>query len=149
MRYQVFGETDEGHNTFAISPSTLKRDDSNGVNIRPGHVHNALRKYLGIDTSPITQKFPFHTFIINVLGSFFIGFFLILFTEKFTVNENLRILVLVGFLGAFTTFSTFELGIWLLIKENQFLQAFAYIALCVLVGFAGISAGVLLAKKCC
>lgn len=116
-----------------------------------GGAVGSVARYL-INISPLQNllgKFPFHTFIINVLGSFFIGFFLILFTEKFTVNENLRILVLVGFLGAFTTFSTFELGIWLLIKENQFLQAFAYIALSVLVGFAGISAGVLLAKKCC
>ncbi len=56
---RVFGETDEGHNTFSISPATLARDDSEGVIIRPAHVHKALRNYLGIGSNPLAQLFQF------------------------------------------------------------------------------------------
>ncbi|MCY7375429.1 MAG: CrcB family protein [Pyrinomonadaceae bacterium] len=53
----------------------------------------------------------------------------------------------VGFLGAFTTFSTFELEIFELIRERFFVTAFFYLSLSILVGFAGVAAGVWLARK--
>ena len=57
---QVIGETDEGINAFPINPTTLERDNFDGVIIKPAHVHKALRKYLGIEDSEITQRFPFN-----------------------------------------------------------------------------------------
>lgn len=57
---QMLGETDEGHNAYAINPVTLERDDDNGVIIKPAHVHKALREYLDIADSPITQDFVFN-----------------------------------------------------------------------------------------
>lgn len=75
-----------------------------------GGAFGAVARYL-LNISPLSnlfQTFPFATFFINITGSFLIGFLLILFTEKFAVNENLRLAVIVGFLGAYTTFSTFE-----------------------------------------
>lgn len=57
---QMVGETDEGHNAYAINPSTLQRDDDNGVIIKPAHVHKALRDYLGLADSPLTQDFVFN-----------------------------------------------------------------------------------------
>ncbi|CAN5390722.1 fluoride efflux transporter CrcB [soil metagenome] len=95
----------------------------------------------------ILKPFPFPTFFINITGSFLIGFLLILFTEKFQVGDNLRLAMIVGFLGAYTTFSTFELEIWVLIKENQFLTAFLYFFSSILVGFIGVTLGIWLAKK--
>jgi len=56
---QVIGETDEGHNAYKISPSNLKRDDNSGINLKPAHVHKALRRYLNLELNPITQVFPF------------------------------------------------------------------------------------------
>lgn len=91
-------------------------------------------------------KFPFHTFFINVSGSFLIGLLLIVFNDKWVAYENLRIAVLIGFLGAFTTFSTFELEIWQLIEENQYPTAFAYLLASVLLGFGGVFAGIWLGK---
>src|SRR5215213_1399064 len=91
--------------------------------------------------------FPFATFFINITGSFLIGFLLILFTDKFETGENLRYGVLVGFLGAYTTFSTFELEIWGLLKESHFFTAFLYLFSSVLVGFIGVALGVTIAKK--
>lgn len=114
-----------------------------------GGAFGAISRYL-LNISPLSdlfKNFPFPTFFINVLGSFLIGFFLILLTDKFTINENLRFAIMVGFLGAFTTFSTFELEIWGLIKENLYFTALLYLFLSVLVGFIGILGGVWLAKR--
>lgn len=91
--------------------------------------------------------FPFATFFINVTGSFLIGFLLYLFTNKFEVSENLRLAILVGFLGAYTTFSTFEMEVYSLARERQFVTAFAYVFLSVLLGFLGVLSGIWLAKK--
>src|SRR5437660_5743255 len=53
-------------------------------------------------------RFPFGTLVINVSGSFIIGFFLTLVTDRLNIHPNWRLGVAVGFVGAYTTFSTFE-----------------------------------------
>ena len=114
-----------------------------------GGAFGAVARYL-INLSPLADlfgKFPFHTCLINVSGSFLMGFLLIIFTDKFTDNENLRLALTVGFLGAFTTFSTFELEVFELIRERFFVTAFAYLFLSVLVGFVGVVAGFWLGKR--
>src|SRR5688572_18204138 len=117
--------------------------------IAAGGAGGAVARYL-INISPLQnlfKPFPFPTFLINITGSFLIGFLLILLTERFQTGENLRLAAIVGFLGAFTTFSTFELEIWELVKENHYLTAFLYLFLSVAVGFAGLALGISLAKK--
>ena len=52
------------------------------------------------------RNFPLGTFLINISGSFLIGLLMSLFTERFMVNPQWRLLFVVGFLGAYTTFST-------------------------------------------
>lgn len=119
------------------------------LSIAIGGAFGAVARYL-INVSPLQdylKPFPFPTFFINITGSFLIGFLLILFTDKLPLYENLRFALMVGFLGAYTTFSTFELEIWGLIKENQFFMAFLYLFTSVLVGFIGVIAGVALARK--
>lgn len=56
---RMLGETDGGHNAYKINPQTLKRDDSNGVQIYTKHVHKALRKYLGLENQAAANLFPF------------------------------------------------------------------------------------------
>jgi len=68
-------------------------------------------------------------------------------TDKFQVNDNLRTAIIVGFLGAFTTFSTFEFEIFDLIHERYFVTAFTYLFLSVLAGFAGVLGGVWFARR--
>ena len=112
-------------------------------------VGGAAARYL-INISPLTntfEKFPFPTFLINVVGSFLIGFLFVIFTDKLAPVENLRLALTVGFLGAFTTFSTFELEIFELVRERYFTMAFLYLWLSVLIGFGSVLAGVWLAKK--
>lgn len=114
-----------------------------------GGAFGAVLRYL-INISPLQdflKPFPFPTFFINITGSFLIGFLTILLTEKFQINENLRLTIFVGFLGAFTTFSTFELEIWKLIEESRFATAFLYLFSSVAVGFIGIALGVWFGKK--
>ena len=70
--------------------------------------------------------FPFGTLFINVTGSFIVGFFMIWTTERVLLDPRWRLLIVVGFCGAFTTFSSyafetmsyFEQGQWLLLFTN-------------------------------
>ena len=119
------------------------------LSVAIGGALGATARYL-INVSPLAnvfERFPFPTFFINLTGSFLIGFLFVLMTDKFTTNDNLRLAVSVGFLGAFTTFSTFELEIFDLVRERYFAVAFLYLFLSVLFGFVGVLAGVWLAKK--
>ncbi|HEY8563543.1 MAG TPA: fluoride efflux transporter CrcB [Pyrinomonadaceae bacterium] len=117
--------------------------------VAAGGALGAVARYL-ISVSSLQnlfKPFPFPTFFINITGSFLIGFLLVLFTDKFPIGENLRYALLVGFLGAYTTFSTFELEIWELLKESQYVTAFLYLFLSVAAGFAGVALGIALARK--
>lgn len=119
------------------------------LSIGAGGAFGAVARYL-VNISPLSkvfEKFPLPTFFINISGSFLIGFLLILLTDKFNVGENFRMAVLVGVLGAFTTFSTFELELYGLIKNGAYVVAFGYLFLSVLVGFIGVVAGITLAGK--
>lgn len=91
--------------------------------------------------------FPFATFFINISGSFLIGFLAIIFTEKLTDSENWRLFLMVGLLGAYTTFSTFELETFELIREKQLLTAFFYVAASFAAGLIGVFSGIWLGKK--
>lgn len=114
-----------------------------------GGAFGAIARFL-INVSPaanIFEKFPLPTLLVNVAGSFLIGLLLILLTDKFVVSEHVRFAVIVGFLGAFTTFSTFEMELWGLIRESRYASALIYLFTSVVVGFAALLAGILLARR--
>ncbi len=117
--------------------------------IAGGGALGAIARYL-VNISPLArifESFPLPTFVINVAGSFLIGFLLILLTDKIAVGENLRMMIIVGFLGAFTTFSTFEMEIYGLLKGRFYLTGVAYLLLSIVVGFIGVIAGVAAARR--
>ena len=119
------------------------------LSVAIGGALGAAARYL-INVSPLAAllgKFPFSTFLINVSGSFLIGFLFVLLTDKFAAGDNFRLAVIVGFLGAFTTFSTFEMEIFDLAREREFLLTFLYLFLSVLLGFVGVAFGVWLGRK--
>ena len=74
----------------------------------------------------LSPTFPYGTLFINVTGSFVVGFFMIWATERVLLDPRWRLLIVVGFCGAFTTFSSFafetisyfEQGQWLLLFAN-------------------------------
>jgi CrcB protein len=97
------------------------------LSVAAGGAAGAVARYL-VNLSPLAnlfEKFPFPTFFINVTGSLLIGFLFILLNDRIDVNDNLRLALIVGFLGAFTTFSTFEIELFGLAKEGSYLTAFA------------------------
>ena len=57
---RVVGETDERHFAYKLNPRTLQRDDASGTLIHPKHVHKALRRYLRIESTAESRRFPFH-----------------------------------------------------------------------------------------
>ncbi len=90
-------------------------------------------------------NFPLGTFLVNLLGSFLIGVLFILFMEKLSLVEQYRPLLLVGFLGAMTTFSTFSLDALLLFQQGHYNTALIYIVssviLCLLAAYTGLLMG--------
>ena len=91
-------------------------------------------------------RFPFGTLAVNLLGCFLAGFLTALTDEKFLLSPEMRVLLLIGFLGGFTTFSSFMLETANLIKDGQAMAAFGNVALSVCIGFVVFRFGVLLAK---
>jgi CrcB protein len=93
------------------------------------------------------RSFPLGTFVINVSGSFLIGLLMSLLTERFMVNPQWRLMLVVGFLGAYTTFSTFEYETGALLKDSEWLIAMLNVLLSVIVGFIALKLGEVIAKS--
>jgi CrcB protein len=85
--------------------------------------------------------FPIATFLINVSGSFILGLFLTLTTERVFVDPRWRLFVSVGFIGAYTTFSTFEYETERLASAGGLAVAAANVALSVAAGFLAVWIG--------
>lgn len=113
-----------------------------------GGALGAMTRYeLGLwITNKWNQGFPFHTFIINITGAFLLGFLNILFIERMTVSPLWRLGIGVGFLGAYTTFSTFGYEVITLLEGGSYTTAAAYALLSIGVGFAGVALGISLAR---
>lgn len=92
------------------------------------------------------RSFPLGTFVINVSGSFLIGLLMTLLTERFMANPLWRLLLVVGFLGAYTTFSTFEYETGKLVKDSEMALAGLNVVLSVFLGFVGLKIGETLAN---
>lgn len=98
-------------------------------------LHTAVQRFNG-------SSFPLGTFAVNLLGSFLIGVFFVVLAEKAQLSDSWRPLIVVGFLGAMTTFSTFSLDALLLFEQGNYNTALFYIlssvTLCLLAAFAGM-----------
>ncbi|HET8523119.1 MAG TPA: fluoride efflux transporter CrcB [Thermomicrobiales bacterium] len=91
--------------------------------------------------------FPWGTFAINIAGSFLLGFYLTLVTERFTGRAVTRLFVATGFLGAFTTFSTFGYETVTLLQDGSPVRALSYVVASLVVGITGVIAGILAAHR--
>ncbi|GGK81739.1 fluoride efflux transporter CrcB [Amphritea balenae] len=86
-------------------------------------------------------RLPYGTLICNVLGSFLMGVFFILIMEKARINPEFRPILMVGFLGAFTTFSSFSLEAVTLLQEGHIMSAAVYILLSVVLCLIALYGG--------
>jgi CrcB protein len=92
--------------------------------------------------------FPFGTLIINLTGSFLLGLFATLATHRWaTFAQEIRFIVSIGFIGAYTTFSTFEYESHSLFQDGKWLTATIYIVASIVVGLLAVRLGILLADK--
>ena len=95
------------------------------------------------------ETFPWGTLLINILGSFVIGFFVSLTGPegRYVVDQNIRLFVTVGLCGGYTTFSAFSLQSMVLMQEGEWLQAGGYIVASVVVCLLAVWLGHLLAQQ--
>jgi CrcB protein len=92
------------------------------------------------------NAFPWATFWTNISGSFALGLILAIVLERFPPTRYLRPFIATGFLGAYTTYSTFAVETDLLIKNGHAAIALAYAATSLMTGFAAVWAGIWAAR---
>ena len=113
-----------------------------------GGALGALSRYSLIQwLPPISTGFPWATFVANILGAVLIGISYVLIVEKGIIPLAWRPLVMVGFLGALTTFSTFSLDAYLLWQMGQGINAVVYVMASVLGCIACTTVTVLTLQK--
>jgi len=92
------------------------------------------------------RSFPYGTLTVNVLGSFLMGYLSIYLMNKANLDPMVRMTLLVGFLGAFTTFSTFSMDTLNLLQSGFITKAFLNILLNVTCSLTAVWVGVILAR---
>jgi CrcB protein len=93
------------------------------------------------------RGFPYGTLAVNVLGSLLMGYLYVLFLERMSAGPELRGAVLVGMLGAFTTFSTFSIETLNLIEQADYLKAVVNMGISVLACMLAVWLGVTLGRQ--
>ena len=108
-----------------------------------------VRFSLGRATLGWNTYLPWTTIVINILGSFVIGFFgtLTLNGSRYQASENVRLFVMVGLCGGFTTFSSFSLQTFDLARGGALWRAFANVALSLVLCLAAVALGHHLAQR--
>ena len=93
-----------------------------------------------------SHKFPYATLAVNVLGSFVMGILFVIIVEKAALPTEMRSLLMIGFLGAFTTFSTFSLdalGLW---QNGHIFMSLVYMLATVILCLIAISSAIRLTR---
>lgn len=113
-----------------------------------GGVGSVVRYLVG--TAVMTRfavRFPLGTLVINVTGCFLIGLVMTLLSDRFPPGTNWRPLLVIGFLGGYTTFSSFEWETFSAVRNGSFLIGMANIIGSVLFGYTAVWLGAALARR--
>jgi len=113
-----------------------------------GGFAGAISRYVvdGFVADRTAGAFPWGTLVVNLSGSFVLGLLFAMATERAILPADIRAPVMIGFIGAYTTFSTFMLESWLLIENGSYLPAIANLGGSVLLGLAAVLAGLTLGR---
>lgn len=108
-----------------------------------GGFFGAISRYLvdGWVSNATGGGFPWGTLVVNVTGSFVLGALFALSVERGVLSPALRAPVLIGFIGAYTTFSTLTLETWRLVEDGSYIAAFGNIGGSMVLGLAAVVAG--------
>ena len=93
------------------------------------------------------RDFPYGTLAVNVLGSMLIGFFYITMLERLSLGPEWRAFIIIGILGAFTTFSAFSIETFNLIENGEIFKASANIFLSVTICLLAAWIGIIIARQ--
>ena len=94
-----------------------------------------------------TGRFPLGTLVVNVTGCFLIGILMTAFAERGAPHPNWRLLLVVGVLGGYTTFSSFGWETFQAIDEGSRWTGFANVALSVILGYLAVTLGAWLVRR--
>lgn len=94
----------------------------------------------------VPAGFPWGTFVVNVSGCLVMGIAMTLLTERLVVHPQWRFLIPIGFLGAYTTFSTFAFEAFRANAEGAWLVGLTYIVASVVTGYVALWAGTVLGR---
>ncbi len=113
-----------------------------------GGAAGALSRYgiAQLSRGLVYQHWPLGTFLVNIVGSFLIGMAFVAITERGALHPDWRYILIVGFLGAFTTFSTFSLETVAMLEAGRFGLALAYMLSSLLICVIGCWLGILVAR---
>ncbi len=107
-----------------------------------GSIGSCMRYLISLWSAEyVGAGFPYGTLLVNVIGSFIIGVFMAAATEKFIMNPNLRFLVVIGFCGGLTTFSSFSYETMKLWEGSEFHYAMINILANMVLSFMAVWLG--------
>lgn len=112
-----------------------------------GGFFGAIARFAVTDWVGTVHGFPISTLLINLIGSFILAWFYTFTMERVRVHPTIRLGIGTGFIGAFTTFSTFTVESWHLLTSGVLLWATVYVALTVIGGLFAAFAGYSLAVR--
>src|SRR5690349_656291 len=92
-------------------------------------------------------RFPWGTLFVNVTGSFLIGLILTVLTERAALHPNWRLALVVGFLGGYTTFSSFEWETYAAVRDGGFWIGAANVVGSVAFGYAAVWVGAIVGRR--
>ncbi|HEV8040143.1 MAG TPA: fluoride efflux transporter CrcB [Bryobacteraceae bacterium] len=92
-------------------------------------------------------RFPLGTLIINVSGSFLIGVLMTLLTERLNPHPNWRLFLVIGVLGGYTTFSSFEYELYQSVRDGARWMAMLYLMSSVILGYLGVWLGAIMTAR--
>ncbi len=119
------------------------------IMVLAGGAAGSLARFL-IGTAIMSRtgsRFPFATVFVNITGSFLIGLLMTLLTERLLPHPNWRLFLVVGFLGGYTTFSSFEWETLSLVKDGARWLGLLNAVGSVVVGYSAVWFGAIVAGK--